>query len=67
MIDAYSFKVMVDATKFGPYTREGLVENIKVPKKIKFHSLKAALADPVACSKYGMLETPDFSVMGRSE
>jgi ubiquitin-activating enzyme E1 len=40
VIDGYSFKVHVDATNFGAYVREGLVENIKVPKKVAFHSLK---------------------------
>jgi ubiquitin-activating enzyme E1 len=40
VIDGFSFKLEVDATGFAPYSREGLVENIKVPKKISFHSLK---------------------------
>lgn len=34
VIDGYSFKLKFDTTKFGAYTREGLVENVKVPKTI---------------------------------
>jgi hypothetical protein len=40
VIDGFNFKLKVDATNFGAYTREGLVENIKVPKKVSYHSLK---------------------------
>lgn len=40
VIDGFSFKVEVDATNFSPYTREGIVENVKVPKKVSYHSLK---------------------------
>lgn len=40
VIDGFNFKLKIDATGFGAYTREGLVENIKVPKKVSYHSLK---------------------------
>ena len=40
VIDGYSFKLKVDGTAFSPYLRQGLVENIKVPKKVSYHSLK---------------------------
>lgn len=40
VIDGFSFKLKVDATNFKAYTREGQVENIKVPKKVTYHSLK---------------------------
>lgn len=40
VIDGFSFKLKVDSSAFGAYTREGIVENVKVPKKISFHSLK---------------------------
>jgi ubiquitin-activating enzyme E1 len=36
VIDGYSFKVHVDATKFKAYTRQGIVQNVKVPQKIQF-------------------------------
>jgi ubiquitin-activating enzyme E1 len=50
VINGFSFKVNVDSTKFGEYTREGLVENVKVPKKITYHSLKESIHNPVASS-----------------
>ncbi len=40
VIDGFSFKLKVDGTSFSPYVRQGLVENIKVPKKMSYHSLK---------------------------
>lgn len=40
VIDGYSFKVNVDSTNFHLYSREGLVENVKVPKIVSYHSLK---------------------------
>ena len=67
IIDGFSFKLKVDATGFGAYTREGLVENVKVPKKVAFHSLKQSLHNPIASTQYGMLETPDLRYFGRSD
>ena len=67
VIDGFSFKVQVDATGFNPYIRDGLVENVKVPKKVSYHSLKQSIHNPVASSQYGMLETPDLRFFGRSE
>ena len=67
VINGYSFKVNVDSTGFSSYNREGLVENIKVPKKVSYHSLKQSLHNPVASSQYGMLETPDLRFFGRSD
>jgi ubiquitin-activating enzyme E1 len=63
----FSFKIKVDSTKMGAYTRQGVVENIKVPKVQEYHSLEASVENPVASSKYGMLETPDLGNFGRSE
>jgi ubiquitin-activating enzyme E1 len=67
VIDGFSFKLKVDATSFSPYNRQGIVENIKVPKTVSYHSLKQSLHNPVASSQYGMLETPDLRYFGRSE
>jgi len=36
---AYSFKLRLDTSNFGAYSRQGLVEDTKVPKMISFHSL----------------------------
>lgn len=67
VIDGFSFKLKVDATGFSPYLRQGLVENVKVPKKMSYHSLRQSLLNPVASSQFGMLETPDLRFFGRSE
>jgi ubiquitin-activating enzyme E1 len=67
VINGYSFKIDVDSTGFKPYHREGLVESVKVPKKVSFHSLAQSIKNPVASSQYGMLETPDLRFFGRSE
>jgi ubiquitin-activating enzyme E1 len=66
-IDGFSFKVQVDGTGFGAFTGTGLVENVKVPKTVKYHSLRESLKNPVASSAFGMLETPDLRYWGRSE
>lgn len=67
VIDGFSFKLKVDSTGFGAYTREGQVENVKMPKTVAYHSLKESLHNPVASSQYGMLETPDLRFFGRSD
>lgn len=67
VIDGFSFKLKVDATGFNAYERQGIVENVKVPKRVSYHSLKQSLHNPVASSQYGMLETPDLRFFGRSE
>jgi hypothetical protein len=67
VIDGFSVKLLIDTTNFNPYTREGQVENVKVPTKVSYHSLKQSLHNPVASSAYGMLETPDLRYFGRSD
>ena len=68
VIDGFSFKLVdIDATTFNAYLRQGVVENVKVPKKVSFHSLKQSLKNPAASAQYGMLETPDLRCFGRSE
>jgi ubiquitin-activating enzyme E1 len=48
VIDGFSFKLEVDATGFHAYERQGLVENVKVPKKVSYHSLKQSIHNPAA-------------------
>lgn len=64
---SHTFKIELDTSAMKPYERQGLVENIKVPKKVVFHSLGDSSAKPAASSQYGMLETPDLRFFGRSE
>jgi ubiquitin-activating enzyme E1 len=67
VIDGFSFKLNVDGTGFGAYQGGGLVENVKTPKVVKYHSLRQSLVNPVASSASGMLETPDLRYWGRSD
>ena len=50
VIDGFSFKLKLDTSKFKEYKGQGLVENVKVPKKISFHSLKESMKNPIASS-----------------
>ena len=64
---AYDFKLKLDTSNFGAYTRQGIVENKKVPHQISFKSLGESIKNPAASSKFGMLEMPDLKLFGRSE
>lgn len=66
-IDGFNFKIKIDTTNFGDYTREGIVESVKVPINVSYHSLKQSINHPAGSSQYGMLETPDLRCFGRSE
>jgi ubiquitin-activating enzyme E1 len=63
---AHSFTLDCDTSSFDLYIRQGLVENVKVPKDVSYHSLAKSVKDPVASSAFGMLETPDMRFWGRS-
>lgn len=34
----YTITLEIDSSQFGDYTRQGVVENVKVPTAVKFHS-----------------------------
>lgn len=38
--DGFNFWLNIDTTSYGNYLREGIVENVKVPKKVEFHTLE---------------------------
>lgn len=65
VIDGFSFKLKLDTTGFSAYQREGLVENIKVPKKHRFQSLRDALTKPLATATDGCFITPDLAFFDR--
>ena len=65
VIDRFSFKLKLDTSKFDPYTREGIVGEVKVPKKHKFNSLREALVKPLASSPDQCFITPDFGFLDR--
>lgn len=66
-VTTFTFTLELDSSNFHDYTRQGLVENIKVPKNVEYHSWAQSFKNPAASSQYGMLETPDLSKFGRSE
>lgn len=63
----HDFTVELDSSGFADYTRQGVVEDQKVPKKVEFQSWADCFANPAAASNFGMLETPDLAKFGRSE
>lgn len=63
----HTVTIELDSRGFSPYTRQGLVENVKMPKEVSHHSWAESFVNPVASSQFGMLETPDLSKFGRSE
>ena len=63
----FTFVLELDSTSFSDYARQGVVENVKVPKKAAFHSWAESFRNPVGSTAFGMLETPDLAKFGRSE
>lgn len=63
----YSFELELDTREFGDYIRQGVVEDVKVPRPMPFDSLKESTHNPVKNTQYGMLETPDLRCFGRSD
>ena len=65
---AYTFRLKLDTREMGKYTRQGIVENVKVPKKNSFSSLDVSAKNPAAAT-FGFLEPVDMNLfgMGRSE
>jgi len=66
---SHSFKLRIDSSNFGAYTRQGLVEDTKVPKPVSFMSLAESMNNPAKTTVYGCLDPMDmnFFGMGRSE
>jgi ubiquitin-activating enzyme E1 len=60
VVSPYSFSIG-DTSNFGKYTREGIAEQIKVPRTITFRSLKVALEEPMNQDQPGeMMHDPDM-------
>ena len=64
---AYDFKLKLDTRGFDAYTRQGIVEDKKVPKQVEFKSLAETIKNPAAVAADGMLPMVDFKLFGRSE
>ena len=43
----------LDTSGFGEYLRQGVVENVKVPKPLAFSSFAESKAKPAAATLYG--------------
>ena len=65
VIDGFSFKLKLDTSKFDSYTREGIVVEVKVPKKHKFNSLREALVKSLESSPDQCFITTDFGFFTR--
>jgi ubiquitin-activating enzyme E1 len=63
----HTFTLDLDSTGFGDYTKQGVVENKKVPKPMAFHGWSQSFKNPVASSADGMLAIPDLAKFGRSD
>lgn len=67
VLSPYSFSIG-DTSKFGAYTREGTAQQVKVPFKLSFRSLKATLKEPINMDVPGdMMHDPnmDFEDMNK--
>ena len=53
----------MDTTNFGAYARQGIVEDIKVPSKISFHSLAESRKNPAASAVDGFANSMGYSVV----
>ena len=62
----FQFKLDFDTSQMSAYRGQGIVENVKVPQLISFHSLAQSVCDPVASSPDGMLMMPDMRLWGRA-
>ncbi len=61
----YTFQIKLDTRQFGAYTRQGLVENIKVTKAASYHDLATSYKNPSA-SAGGYIQDCDLRQFGRS-
>jgi len=65
-VTGQSFEIEEDTTKFTKYVRNGQFEQVKVPIKIDFKSLKDSLVNPND-KQFPPLENPDMVKFGRPE
>jgi len=61
----FAFQIKLDTRQFGEYTRQGLVENIKVTKAASYHDLATSYKNPSA-SAGGYIQDCDLRNFGRS-
>jgi len=47
-VTTFTFTLELDSSKFAEYSRQGTVENVKVPKNFPFHSWAKSYVNPAA-------------------
>jgi ubiquitin-activating enzyme E1 len=57
----YTFQIALDTTGYTAYERGGVVQQVKVPKELKFSSLTKSFRTP------GEFTMSDFAKIGRAE
>jgi ubiquitin-activating enzyme E1 len=69
ILGPFSFKIDLDTREMPAYTRQGLIENVKVTKYEEYHPLAQSYLNPVASQKSMMIECPDarYLFTGRGE
>jgi len=60
IVNPMTFKIDLDTTSFGAYTKQGIVEQVKVPTEFNFKSLQDSLQQPIAIGK-SELDICDFN------
>ena len=63
----FSFKIKADSRKWSAYARQGVIENVKVPRTVSYLSLHESRMNPAKGTQDGCLQTVDFTKFGRSE
>ena len=66
-VGKHDFTVEHNSSGYADYARQGVVEDVKVPKKVEFQTWAECFRNPAQASNFGMLETPDLAKFGRSE
>lgn len=66
VIGKYAFSIDCDTTTLSPYSRNGIVEQVKVPSKLEFQSLEHCISRPLPPGE-SCLIVPDLAKFGRSE
>ena len=63
--NAYDFQLELDTTNFGKYVENGVVENVKVPFDVCYHSLAESVQNPGASQRDGFLMPLDMRFFDR--
>lgn len=65
-LSPFSFSITADTRVLSPYERQGIAEQVKVPKKIAFKTFESSLTHPYALDRNEM-DLCDWEKIGRPE